>query len=219
MEKIPGCNSDLVYLSGGVFLAIIPYFYPLIFGGSGLGGAVGENIGGLSVPLLQDPVRSVYQFIMSARGERSWDTMLVNYAVAAILLVVGVWIYAVRKGIRNLLDAAKSWVVDLQKVPDLQNKLLLISCWLLCPIMLPFILSFAVSPMYLDRYMVSAAPAFYLLLALGLFSIRKIVPVVISLGVFVVMIAPSLGYYYVTDVHEQWKEVAAYVEKILIRTM
>jgi hypothetical protein len=67
--------------------------------------------------------------------------------------------------------------------------------------------------MYLDRYTISAAPALYLLLALGIFSIRKIMPVIISLGVLIVMIAPSLGYYYATDLHEQWKEAAAYVDE------
>ena len=196
-----------------IFLAVIPYFYPLIFGGSGLGGAVGENIGGLSMPLLRDPLRSVYRFIMSARGERSWETMLVNYGVAAVFFVVGIWIYAVKQGMSNLLDAARGWFANLQKMPDVRSKFLLVSCWLLCPIMLPFVLSFVIGPMYLDRYTISAAPALYLLLALGLFSIRKVIPVIISLGVVVVMIAPSLGYYYETDVHEQWKEVAAYVEE------
>ena len=196
-----------------VFLAIIPYFYPLILGGSGLGGAVGENIGGLSVPLLRDPVRSVYRFVMSARGERSWETILINYAMAAVLFVSGVWIYAVKRGWSNLLDSARNWFANLQEVQDVKGKLLLVSCWLLCPILLPFIFSFIIGPMYLDRYTISAAPALYLILGWALFSIRKIVPAIISLSVIAVMIAPSLGYYYETDVHEQWKEAALYIEE------
>jgi hypothetical protein len=79
--------------------------------------------------------------------------------------------------------------------------------------MFPFVLSMAFRPMYLDRYTISAAPALYLLLALGIFSIRRVVPIIISLGILVIMIGPSLGYYYVTDLHEQWKEVAAYVSE------
>jgi mannosyltransferase len=196
-----------------IFLAVIPYFSPLIFGGSSLGGSVDENIGGLSVPLLQDPIRSLYRFVMSARGERSWETMLINYAVAALLFVVGVWIYAVKTGLGKLVDSAKHWFVDLQEVQEVKSKFFLVSCWLLCPILLPFIFSFLVSPMYLDRYTISAAPALYLILGLAFISIRKVVPTIISLGVITVMIAPSLGYYYATDVHEQWKEVALYVEE------
>jgi len=196
-----------------ILLAIIPYFYPMVFGGGGVGGVVDTNIGRMAAPSLLDPLRSIYRFIMSARGDRSWEVMLINYAVAALFFVAGIWIYAVRQGKETFLDAARSWFVDLQKLHDLKNKLLLMTCWLLCPIMIPFVVSLVFLPMYLDRYTISAAPALYLLLALGIFSIRKTMPIAISLGVLVIMIAPSLGHYYATDVHEQWKEVAEYVDE------
>lgn len=194
-----------------IFIGLIPYFYPLVIGG--VGGSVDTNIGGLAAPLLKDPIRSMYRFILSARGERSWQVMLINYSVAGAALIIGLAFYFRREGKDYLLNAARSVLPDLQEVPDMRTKVFLLSCWLMAPIVLPFIFSFVVGPMYSDRYTISAAPAFYLLLALGLFTIRKLVPIMISLGVLVIMIAPSLAYYYERDVHEQWDEAAIYVQE------
>jgi hypothetical protein len=139
--------------------------------------------------------------------------MIANYFAAIAFLVIGIWIYANRQGKRNWMAAARGVVGDLQEVPNVARKLLLVSCWLLCPIMLPFILSWVVVPIYEFRYMIDAAPALYLLMALGMLSIRKVVPLIVSLGTLLVMVVPGLHYYYVADVKDQWKEVARYVEE------
>ncbi|MCU0495697.1 MAG: glycosyltransferase family 39 protein, partial [Chloroflexaceae bacterium] len=47
------------------------------------------------------------------------------------------------------------------------NRPVLLACWLLCPILLLFAASYIVGPMYLDRYTLTASPALYLLLGLG----------------------------------------------------
>jgi hypothetical protein len=60
--------------------------------------------------------------------------------------------------------------------------------------------------------MICAAPALYLLLALLLFGARRLIPVFLSLGVFVTMIVPGLFSYYVKVDHQEWREAAAYVE-------
>jgi hypothetical protein len=65
--------------------------------------------------------------------------------------------------------------------------------------------------MYLDKYMIAASPALYLLVALGLFSIRKLVPLFASLAALTAMLIPGLFYYYRVDVKEQWDEVAEYI--------
>ncbi len=139
--------------------------------------------------------------------------MLANYAAAGALLVAGTWISASRQGRSNFLTAARGWVASLQEVPDVTSKILLVSCWLLCPIGLPFVASLVIRPMYQKHYTISAAPALYLLLAFGILSIRKIVPLIVSLGVLVIMIGPSLGYYYVADWNAEWKEAAIYVSE------
>ena len=196
-----------------IALFLLPYLLPLLFGASGIRGAIDFNIGGLSTPSILDPFRSIYLFVMPSRRDRSWETMFVNFAAAGALLVAGIWGCAIRRGKSAFLTAAKGWVASMQEVPDVKSKVLLVSCWLLSPIVLPFVASQIVVPMYSDRYTISAAPALYLLLSFGALSIRKAVPLIVSIGVFAVMIAPSLGYYYVTDTHEEWREVAAYVEE------
>jgi uncharacterized membrane protein len=196
-----------------VLLAYVPYFYPLIFGESSVKEAINFQMGGRSAPGLWDPLHSVYRFILPARRVYGQEIILTSYAAAGSLLVAGTWIYAIRQGKINLVSTARGWDANLQEVPDVTSKLLLVSCWLVCPILLPFIISKTIIPIYKDYYTISAAPAVYLLLALGIFNARKVVPVMISLGVLVILIAPSLGHYYLTDMNEQWKEAAMYVEK------
>ena len=64
--------------------------------------------------------------------------------------------------------------------------------------------------MYEEHYTISAAPAFYLLLAFMLIQLRKLVPLIISLGVLLIMIVPGLGNYYTNGINEQWREAALY---------
>jgi mannosyltransferase len=196
-----------------VLLAIVPNFYLLIFGEGGLNGAISLNTTKMPVPSLWVPLRSVYRFVLPARGDRSWETILTNYAIAGAFFVVSIGIYAMMKGKSNWLASMRGWVTNLQVIPDSTGKFLLVSCWFVCPILLPFILSMVISPIYTDRYTISAAPALYLLLAFGIFSIRKVVPLMISLGVLLIMIVPSLNYNYTTDIKEQWREAAVYVDK------
>jgi mannosyltransferase len=194
-------------------LALAPYAFPLLFGTGGIRGAVDFNIGGLSAPSFLDIFRSLYHFVMSPRYERNWAFISINYLAAATLLVVGIWVYAVQQRKKFFSIAANGWFAGLQEVPDVASKILLLISWLLCPIVLPFIASLVIGPMYQEHYTISAAPALYLLLSVGLFSMRKMVPIILSLGVLALMIGPGLGYYYATDIQEQWREVATYVNE------
>ena len=194
-------------------LALLSYLFPLLFSEGGIRGAVDLNIGGLSTPTMLAPLHSIYYFVFSPRGGRSWLIILVNYSAAGAVLGAGTWIYAIRQGKRKFLSTARGWVASLQEVPDVTSKLLLVSCWLVCPIGLPFIASLVIRPMYQNHYTIGAAPALYLLLASGMLSIRKIVPLVVSFTVLAVMIGPSLGYYYVADWNAEWREAATYVNE------
>ena len=195
-----------------VLLAFVPNLYLLFFGGTSLGGTVAANAWGLSAPSILAPLRTASHFILTARGDRSWGMMLANYLPAGAMLLAGTWFYTIRRGKNNLIDTIRWSFANLQEVPDLRSKLLLVSCWFLCSILVPVIFSRMVVPIYLDRYVIGAAPALYLLLAFGVFSARKVVPIAISLAVLVIMVAPGLGKYYVTATDEQWKEAAKYVD-------
>jgi mannosyltransferase len=199
---------------GLVLLAILPDFFLLFLTQSGLVATLSSNMSGNPIPSLLEPLHTVYRFIMPLRRELNWNVFIAYYVLVGTLLVAGSWFCAIRQGKGNLLAAARGVITDFQQVPDdLTAKLLLVSCWLVCPILLPFILSMLMGNFYADRYTISAAPALYLLLGFGIYNVHKLVPVAVSLVALVILIVPSLGQYYTNDVNEQWREAASYVDK------
>jgi 4-amino-4-deoxy-L-arabinose transferase-like glycosyltransferase len=215
IQAIKSRNLIAAWLICQIFigLAVFPYLIPLLLGNGGIKAAIDLNITGYFPPSILSPLRSIYLFVFSPRRERSWEIMLINYTVSGGFLVVVTLVYSIRQGKNNFITAARGLVVGLQEVPALTSKVFLLSCWLLCPIVLPFVASLVIGPMYQDHYTISAAPALYLLIALGIYSIRKLVPLIVPLGVFAIMIGPSLGYYYATDIHPEWREVATYINE------
>lgn len=197
---------------GLILAAYVPYLYILLIGESGIGGTIASNVGKLSPPALLEPLHTVYRFILPSRLLYGQEIVFASFAAAGALLVAGISIYTIRQGKRNMAAATRGIVNSLQEVPDIKGKLLLVGFWLLCPILMPYIISMLITPVYKDYYMISAAPALYLLLALGIYNARKVVPLILSLSVLVIMVAPSLRSYYVKDMNEQWIEAAEYVE-------
>ncbi len=195
-------------------LTFLPYFVSLVAGGSDdVRGAVLSNSTGTPLPSMLDPLRFIYRFIIPARETRDWSSVITGYIIAGIIIAAGAYISTVLFGKKSLLNELKGTTVNLLDSPHVKNKLILLSCWLLIPVTLPFILSFLIAPMYLDRYTICAAPAAYLLAAYFIFSVRKLVPVIVSLAALAVTIFPGMRYYYSEDQKEQWREVAAYVEE------
>jgi len=193
-----------------ILVAFLPYFYPLLFAEGSIEDTVHSNAGDLPLPSIADILRSLYRFIFTARRERSWEEIFSGYAIAGVFLVVGVLLFTIWQRGRNVIVEARG---TLSYFGEKQYEIVLVCCWLLGPIMLPFILSFIVMPLFKDNYMISAAPAFYLLLAVAVFGIRSVVPLIVSLGTLGIMILPNLGYYYNTYIQEQWREAAAFVNK------
>jgi mannosyltransferase len=159
------------------------------------------------------PLRTLYWYVFPLRHKRSWVTVAVNFVAGIAFFLIGTLLFATWKGRGQWLASVKGLVTGAQGLSDEADKLLLVGCWLLCPIVLPLVLSKLIGPMYVHRYTISASPAFYLLLALGITTVRKVVPELVTVGAMVILIAPGLQHYYVTDVNEQWREAAAYVEE------
>lgn len=199
-----------------ILIAIIPYFSPLIFSNNGIESTIAENLSGVLPPSFSNVIRSIYRFIFPPRryfGEdMGWDSsILITYGVACVFLLTGTLIYAFRQGIRNWLTDFKKTIDSLLEDIDLNNTLL-VSIWLLCPLILLFLISKLIMPIYEHRYVISAAPALYILLALGVFLLRKVIPLLVSVGAVLILVIPGLTYYYIADVREQWREVAAFME-------
>jgi mannosyltransferase len=196
-----------------IVLAILPYLFPLLLNAGGLEGAVNLNIEGYSLPSIVSPFRSIYHFIFSPRYDRNWFSIIINYSFAGVFLVIGTWVNFIKKRDNREYDSTKEGVYESQVLTVLHNKIILLSCWLLVPIVVPFLASYVIGPMYHDHYTISAAPALYLLLAFGIYRIRKIVPLIVALCVLAIMIIPGLSYYYRTNTKEEWREAATYVNE------
>lgn len=159
------------------------------------------------------PLRTVFWYVFPLRHSRSWMTLVLNLVAGMVFFVIGTTLFVIWKGKEQWLASVRGLVSTVQDLSSQSSELFLASLWFLCPIALPFVLSKVFGPMYVDKYTISASPALYLLLALGITTVSKVVPEFISLAVLVILIAPGLHHYYVTDVKEQWREAAAYVDE------
>jgi len=195
-----------------LIIAILPYHYPLLFESSGLGGAIALNIPGIPKPSAGSLLRTYYRFVLPPRRDMSWNVILIYYAIAGAVFVIGLWINNFKKGVKGAFSDLVGIFNNLKGIPNLISKIFLLFCWLLFPVVPLFVYSIIGTPMYRDYYTIGAAPALYLLLALGIFIIKKVLPVFVMLLVIAVMVIPGLTYYYTTDVKQQWDEAARYVK-------
>ena len=201
-----------------ILVSIIPYYSPLIFGGSNVENVILSNVTGEPPATVSFLLRSVYRFILPPRRYFGLEmevgnSLLAVYAIGGVFFVAGTYIHAIRQGKDNWVVALQGVVDDLPKIPEMNSNLFMVGLWFLCPILIPFVISMIISPIYSHKYVISAAPAFYLLLALGIYGVRRAVPLQISLGVLLILAVPGLSYYYAADVKDQWREAAAYVEE------
>jgi 4-amino-4-deoxy-L-arabinose transferase-like glycosyltransferase len=85
--------------------------------------------------------------------------------------------------------------------------------WLFSPIIIIFVVSFIFSPIYLDRYLITASPGLYLLIAFLLIKIGRFIPIVVMASVLIMTMAYPLYRYDRGITKEQWRETAAYVRE------
>ena len=136
----------------------------------------------------------------------------VLFAIFAIFAVAGLFLHRKSQDKQNrkrFRDRLQNKAVQNERISG--NAVLLLLLWLFVPIILPFVVSQIITPIYLTRYTIGASPAFFILVAKGmsivgkkgLFSIMLIVAILSSLGLY--------GYYTIT-IKEQWREAASLVE-------
>ena len=97
--------------------------------------------------------------------------------------------------------------------PSPERPLLLIGLWLATPILVPFILSQFIQPIYLTRGTIGASCAFYLMLAKGADSLREYKFAWLFLvGLMSVFSVVNVFQYYAKPTRQQWREVAGTVD-------
>jgi mannosyltransferase len=93
-----------------------------------------------------------------------------------------------------------------------RDSIYLLLAWFLSPLLLPFLFSHFVTPIYYTRYTISASLAFYILITRGIQKIKiKYIKFIVLIIIITLSIGSLDGYY--TKVHkQQWREVARYIE-------
>jgi mannosyltransferase len=97
---------------------------------------------------------------------------------------------------------------------DGRLKIYLLLLWLLCPILLPYIVSQFSSPIFLPKYTIAALPAFAILAARGILSLRfhqlRMVLVLLIIGFSLVV----LKNYYGSLKKDLWREAVAHFKTL-----
>jgi 4-amino-4-deoxy-L-arabinose transferase-like glycosyltransferase len=132
-----------------IFLAVLFYFLPMVTDWwepvIKMASVKRQQVPNTS---LSAPIHNLYYFTLPARHARSWGSVLPAYLVAGGFLVAGTWIYRNRIGKNPWLSSIRGLFYTVKQEPCLADKLLLLTCWLLCPIVLPFFLSQVIGRMY-----------------------------------------------------------------------
>jgi len=88
----------------------------------------------------------------------------------------------------------------------------LLLLWLSSPIIIPFVLSFILSPIYTLRYVISALPAFLILTAKGIWSFSNR-QAIYGIIIFITIISLiGLIQQYIEPVKDQWRETADFIQ-------
>ncbi|MAU11477.1 MAG: hypothetical protein CL607_16765 [Anaerolineaceae bacterium] len=137
---------------------------------------------------------------------------IVTIIVGAVVFVLTFGYFLLRTGLPSWLQSVRSTLSGIpQSLRHMQPETLLALCWYIIPITLVLAVSFVAGPLYLDRYLIISAPALYILVALFLLWLSRIVPLYSSLGALLIMLVIALGMYYTEDKAEPWREVADFV--------
>jgi hypothetical protein len=160
-------------------------------------------------PSFKDLLGIVYDYLFPQNYQHSWFFIGISFAIGAAFFIIGVFFFNFRK-------IGNYWFVGLtgrRFSPYISSELTLVIAWFVCPVILPFIYSNLFSPILVDRYTICAAPAVYLLFAILISRIGRVVPIYIPLVALMIVILPGLQDYYAANINEQWRDVAAYVQE------
>lgn len=123
-------------------------------------------------------------------------------------VLVSLLVYMWSQGVKEWIGQRHTVWIAVKEYTSKSSDLILLGCWLLIPVVAPFLISVLWKSIYMPRYTIGALPALCLAVALVLVVFRKLIPEIILLAALAIMIVPGLQQYYSRDMKEQWPEVA-----------
>ncbi|HEY3343261.1 MAG TPA: glycosyltransferase family 39 protein, partial [Anaerolineae bacterium] len=191
-----------------IFLGILP---GLLLAFTGASNGTSNVFQWIRDPQLYAPLLTLVKFVLPGRHAPA----LITIAGALAFGLIGALLYILYRSKDVWAQSVRELPAALRNLNSKSSELVLLACWLVLPLALPLALSKVFGPMYLDRYVIGAAPALYLLIALAVVTLRRVAPVVVPLGMLVILITPGLVEYYTTPTNEQWREAAGYIQQNL----
>ena len=141
-------------------------------------------------------------FIATGSGERFWMGGLF-----VLLMIAG--LLPIRRGMNSRSVEGGN---RREESPIQQQGVVLVTVWLACMILIPFIVSVLVAPVFSNRYMLSGSFAFLLLVARGIRQISWRPPqLAVGIGILLLEVWLLVPYYIQVN-KEQWRQAAAWVE-------
>ncbi len=97
------------------------------------------------------------------------------------------------------------------------DKICMLVLWLLAPVLVPFCLSFFITPIYYYRYALAAAPAFYLLCARGLDNIKIRYIQITAISVIIILSYFNLKPYFSEYQKPRWEDASKYLANNIMK--
>ena len=158
----------------------------------------------LARPSIKDFVGFFYQF-----SSASFLLFLV-FGLFSVFSLVNIDNITSKRQIRKIFDFpdVSSGFAGIPNV----DKIYLLLIWLLTPIVLPFIISQISTPILTTRYLIGAAPAFYLLASKGISNTNNNKLILVIIGIIMIASFVNLRNYYNEIEKHQWREAVTYIE-------
>lgn len=150
-------------------------------------------IASLDKPTLVGTVRLMGDFFLwkSTKSALIYKAGFLGFSLVVILLAV----YSLRGFRRQDSNLALVWI------------------WLIIPLVATIALCYSVTNMWMVRYLIFISPAFYILVAKGILSLRN---KWLMAGLVLALLVPTLGrlwLYYARPVRPEWRPAVAYVQQ------
>lgn len=189
-----------VAIIAGIFHHL--YLYVL----SGYNDTAGSTLGFLTTLPYNEPIFTLVRFI-------AYDTYYFRplpLGIAAGVGIIGTLAFLVVRREHLGKDWGATWREVGERFTQQTDATLMTLFWL-GAMFIPWLLQFAIGPAYAHRYVIWAAPAFFLLLAVGLVSFRRLIPLTASVGALAVLMISGLLVYYEEPTREDWTSLYGYV--------
>lgn len=142
-----------------------------------------------------------------------------NYFALVALAAAG-WFFLSMLIIQLRAAGIGGWTRSIRQLPaetngymkDYSRTTVLVIFWLFFTIATPWVISYVIEPIFVDRYLLAASPALFILVAIVLYNLRNVLPEIAIVGAILIIQVRGLYLYYDEPFNEQWPETTAYLE-------